>query len=104
MAARIEDFAIVGSCETIALVGLDGSMDWLCLPRFDSDACFAALLGGNEHGRWQIAPRDGKARVSRAYRHNTLILETRFESTDGVVTVIDFMPADSTRCDVVRLV
>src|SRR5882762_5209138 len=92
MPSRIEDYALIGDCEAAALVARDGSIDWLCWPRFDSDACFAALLGSNEHGRWQIAPRDKEARVTRRYRGNTLILETRFETREGAATLVDFMP------------
>lgn len=72
MAARIEDYALIGDCETVALVGRDGSLDWLCWPRVDSPACFAALIGGPEHGRWLIAPVDGAAKTSRAYRPDTV--------------------------------
>jgi len=104
MALHIEDYALIGDCETAALVGRDGSIDWLCLPRFDSDACFAALLGTREHGRWQIAPRDLQAHVTRRYRPDTLILETTFETADGAVTLIDFMPVHDGHCDVIRLV
>jgi GH15 family glucan-1,4-alpha-glucosidase len=104
MTGRIEDYALIGDCETAALVGRDGSLDWLCWPRFDSPACFAALLGGREHGRWLIAPEDGTARISRAYRHNTLILETRFETDSGAVMLTDFMPLRGTNSDVVRRV
>jgi GH15 family glucan-1,4-alpha-glucosidase len=89
MPSRIEDYGLIGDCETAALVARDGSIDWLCWPRFDSDACFAALLGGPEHGRWQIAPRDVPRRVTRRYRPNTLILETRFETADGAAKLID---------------
>jgi GH15 family glucan-1,4-alpha-glucosidase len=103
MPSRIEDYALIGDCNGAALVARDGSIDWLCWPRFDSEACFAALLGGSEHGRWLIAPRD-KARVTRRYRPNTLILETRFECRQGVVTLVDFMPMGGTHCSVVRLV
>jgi GH15 family glucan-1,4-alpha-glucosidase len=92
MATRIEDYALIGDLSTAALVGRDGSIDWLCWPRFDSDACFAALLGTLEHGRWLIAPRAPVARISRHYRTDTLILETRFETEDGSATLIDFMP------------
>ena len=92
MASRIEDYAMIGDLRTAALVGRDGSVDWLCWPRFDSDACFAALLGRPEHGRWQIAPKSDTALVKRRYRPNTLILETRFETNDGAATLIDFMP------------
>jgi GH15 family glucan-1,4-alpha-glucosidase len=91
MSSRIEDYALIGDCTTAALVGRDGSVDWLCWPRFDSDACFAALLGDADHGRWRIAPRDQATRVSRRYRGDTLILETRFECSEGAVTLIDFM-------------
>jgi GH15 family glucan-1,4-alpha-glucosidase len=104
MPLRIEDYALIGDCESAALVGRDGSIDWLCWPRFDSEACFAALLGTPNNGRWLIAPRDGKARVSRRYRNNTLILETRFESDDGAATLIDFMPIRERNPTVVRIV
>src|SRR4051795_291879 len=92
MASRIEDYALIGDCETAALVGRDGSIDWLCWPRFDSDACFAALLGGPDHGRWLIAPANATRRVDRRYRGDTVILETRFETADGAVLLVDFMP------------
>jgi GH15 family glucan-1,4-alpha-glucosidase len=104
MPPRIEDFALIGDCETAALVGRDGSIDWMCLPRFDSDACFAALLGTPEHGRWLIGPQDADARVTRRYRPGTLILETRFETAEGAVTLVDFMPREDARSGVVRLV
>src|SRR5262245_40934895 len=104
MPSRIEDYALIGDCEAAGLVARNGSLDWLCWPRFDSDACFAALLGSNGHGHWQIAPRDGGAVMSRRYRPNTLILETRFECGDGAVTLVDFMPLAGTRSSVVRLV
>jgi GH15 family glucan-1,4-alpha-glucosidase len=104
MPLRIEDYALIGDCETAALVGRDGSIDWLCWPRFDSDACFAALLGTPEHGRWLIAPQDGSARVTRRYQPNTLILETRFECAEGAVTLVDFMPGHQTGSSIVRLI
>lgn len=104
MPSRIEDYALIGDCETAALVARDGSIDWLCLPRFDSGACFAALLGGPEHGRWCIAPADPRPRVTRAYWPNTLILETEFTTADGTVTVIDFMPPRDGEVDLVRIV
>ncbi len=104
MTLRIEDYAMIGDCESAALVGRDGSIDWLCWPRFDSDACFAALLGDKRNGRWLIAPRDETARVTRRYRPNTLILETRFETADGAVTLVDFMPMLAHNSHVVRLV
>src|SRR5437762_808735 len=100
----IEDYAMIGDCETAALVSRNGSIDWLCWPRFDSDACFAALLGNDEHGRWLIAPRDSQARVARQYRRNTLILETRFECSEGAVKLIDFMPMRGAHSSIVRLV
>jgi GH15 family glucan-1,4-alpha-glucosidase len=103
-APRIEDYALIGDCETAALVGRDGSIDWLCWPRFDSDACFAALLGTSEHGHWCIAPAKGAIRVTRRYRPDTLILETRFETEDGAVTLVDFMPPRGRNSDLVRLV
>jgi GH15 family glucan-1,4-alpha-glucosidase len=104
MASRIEDYALIGDLSTAALVGRDGSIDWLCWPRFDSDACFAALLGSPEHGRWRIAPVGGATRVTRHYRPNTLILETRFETADGAATVIDFMPPRTDGSHLVRIV
>lgn len=104
MSCRIEDYGLIGDCGTAALVGRDGSIDWLCWPAFDSDACFAGLLGTREHGRWQIAPAEAVTKSSRRYRDDTLILETRFETASGVVTLIDFMPSRGHASDVVRLV
>jgi GH15 family glucan-1,4-alpha-glucosidase len=104
MPLRIEDYALIGDCETAALVGRDGSIDWLCWPRFDSGACFAALLGGPEHGRWLVAPRDPVAVTGRRYRPGTLVLETDFETAEGAVTLIDFMPLRGEASDIVRLV
>ena len=92
MASSIADYALIGDLGTAALVNRNGSIDWLCWPRFDSDACFAALLGTPEHGRWLVAPCDARVRISRRYRENTLILETRFETSDGAAVLIDFMP------------
>jgi GH15 family glucan-1,4-alpha-glucosidase len=104
VALRIEDYALIGDCETAALVGRDGSIDWLCLPRFDSDSCFAALLGEPKNGRWKIAPENAVP-VSRRYRGNTLILETAFKTREGSALLIDFMPPNSKETsDVVRLV
>jgi GH15 family glucan-1,4-alpha-glucosidase len=104
MPLRIEDYALIGDCETAALVGRDGSIDWLCWPRFDSDACFAALLGTPDHGRWLIGPVDSDVRTGRRYRDGTLILETTFETGDGAATLIDFMPLrSSTSSDIVRI-
>jgi GH15 family glucan-1,4-alpha-glucosidase len=104
MPLRIEDYALIGDCETAALVGRDGSIDWLCWPRFDSDACFAALLGTPEHGRWLVAAQDATARVTRRYQPNTLILETRFESAEGAATLVDFMPGHPIGSSIVRLI
>jgi GH15 family glucan-1,4-alpha-glucosidase len=103
MPSRIEDYALIGDCEAAALVARDGSIDWLCWPRFDSDACFAALLGSDEHGHWRIAPRD-EARITRRYRGNTLILETRSETGTGAVLLVDFMPLHGKHSNIVRLV
>jgi GH15 family glucan-1,4-alpha-glucosidase len=100
----IEDYALIGDCQTAALVARDGSIDWLCLPRFDSGACFAALLGTPEHGFWRIAPRAADARVSRRYRGSTLVLETEFSTPDGTVAVIDFMPPRTEAVDLCRIV
>jgi len=103
MAGKIEDYAVIGDMRTAALVGLDGSIDWLCLPRFDSASCFAALLGTPEHGRWLIEPLE-KARVTRRYREGTLILETRFKTGKGEMMLIDFMPIGTENSCIVRLV
>jgi GH15 family glucan-1,4-alpha-glucosidase len=102
--STIEDYGLIGDCETAALVGRDGSIDWLCWPAFDSDACFAALLGDHRNGRWLIQPAEAVKKSSRCYWHNTLILETRFETASGVVALIDFMPPRGHASDVVRLV
>ena len=103
MSTRIEDYALIGDCRTAALIGRDGSIDWLCWPRFDSDACFAALLGSRDHGRWLIAPR-GDAKITRRYRPNTLVLETHFETADGAATLVDFMPQRRDHSTIVRFV
>ena len=104
MPQKIEDYGLIGDCETAALVGRDGSIDWLCWPAFDSDACFAALLGTHRNGRWLISPAEEVTKSSRRYWDNTLILETRFETANGVVALIDFMPPRGKASDVVRLV
>ena len=104
MAQRIEDYALIGDCQTAALVGRDGSIDWLCLPRFDSGACFAALLGTPDNGRWQIAPTAPVRRTARRYIGDTLVLETEFTTDVGVVAVIDFMPVRQGVPDLVRIV
>jgi len=103
MALRIEDYALIGDCKTAALVGCDGSIDWLCWPRFDSAACFAALLGTADNGRWLIAPKHPPLAAKRRYRPGTLVLETEFETETGCAAIIDFMPpADG--ADLVRIV
>src|SRR5437016_2960926 len=104
MPLKIEDYALIGDCRTAALVARDGSIDWLCWPRFDSAACFAALLGTSDNGRWQIAPADPSARVSRRYRDGTLVLETKFESAEGEATLIDFMPPRDGAPELMRIV
>jgi len=104
MSLPIENYALVGDSHTAALVGSDGSIDWLCLPRFDSGACFAALLGGPEHGRWLLAPAAQPRRIRRRYRGESLILETEFDTDEGTVRVIDFMPLSDKRWDIVRIV
>ena len=101
--ARIEDYALIGDCESAALVGRDGSIDWLCWPRFDSCACLAALLGGPQHGRWKLSPATD-FKVRRRYRPDTLILETEFETQEGAATLIDFMPVRGSQSDLVRMV
>jgi len=100
----LEDYAIIGDCETVALVSRRGSIDWLCWPRFDSGACFAALLGTPEHGRWLVEALDADAQITRRYRPNTLILETTIATRDGTATVIDFMPLRGRNSDIVRLI
>lgn len=104
MPLRIEDYALIGDCQTAALVGKDGSIDWLCFPRFDSPACFAALLGTPDHGRWKIAPVEPIRRVTRRYRPDTLVLETTFETDSGEVTLVDCMPIRTGQPDLARLV
>jgi GH15 family glucan-1,4-alpha-glucosidase len=104
MSLKIEDYALVGDCETAALVGRNGSIDWLCWPCFDSSACFAALLGSHEHGRWLVTASDETARISRRYREDTLILETDFETSDGAVTLLDFMPPRGKTSQVIRII
>jgi GH15 family glucan-1,4-alpha-glucosidase len=102
--ARIEDYALLSDLQTASLVSCDGSIDWACFPRFDSNACFAALLGKPEHGRWLLAPAIPSQRGERRYRHHTLILETTFQTDDGAVRVIDFMPPRGNAPDIVRIV
>jgi len=104
MSSPIEDYAMIGDCHTAALVARDGSIDWLCFPRFDSGACFAALLGTEEHGRWLLAPAGEIHRIQRRYREGTLVLETDYETSDGAVTLIDCMPPRTQEPDLVRLV
>jgi GH15 family glucan-1,4-alpha-glucosidase len=102
--ARIEDYALIGDLQTAALVSRNGSIDWCCFPRFDSGACFAALLGEAKHGRWLLAPAEDVRRATRRYRHDTLILESVFETDRGVVRAIDFMPPRGKVPDIVRIV
>jgi GH15 family glucan-1,4-alpha-glucosidase len=102
MALPIEDYAVIGDRSTAALVGNNGSVDWLCLPRFDSPACFAALLGTADHGRWQLCPV-GEYDVTRRYLDDSTVLETTFTTTSGVVTLVDLMPSGDGRADVVRI-
>ncbi|CAN5345296.1 glycoside hydrolase family 15 protein [soil metagenome] len=104
MAQLIEDYALLGDLQTAALVGKDGSIDWLCLPRFDSAACFAALLGTPEHGHWTLAPRSGGSCRSRRYRGDSLVLETEWHTPEGMVRVVDLMPPRGSAADVVRIV
>lgn len=104
MSLPIEDYALISDCHGAGLVSKSGSIDWLCVPRFDSAACFAALLGGPEHGRWQLAPRGEILKVERKYRGDTLVLETEFHTAEGVVAIIDCMPPNSRAVDIVRLV
>jgi GH15 family glucan-1,4-alpha-glucosidase len=104
MPLRIEDYAVIGDTQTAALVGRDGSIDWLCLPRFDSGAIFAGLLGTEEHGRWQLTPAGAVRAIRRRYRGESMVLETEFETDDGTVRLVDFMPPRGEAADVVRIV
>ena len=106
MSSPIENYALIGNLRTAALVDRSGSIDWLCIPRFDSSACFASLLGSSENGRWLLAPKGGVKQVRRRYRDSTLILETEFETESGVATVVDFMPhaERSEQIDLIRVV
>jgi GH15 family glucan-1,4-alpha-glucosidase len=100
----IEDYALIGDCETAALVSSQGSIDWLCFPRFDSPACFAASVGQPEHGRWMLSPSGPIRSVRRRYVGHTTVLETEFTTQDGVVAILDFMPVRSGLPDLVRIV
>jgi GH15 family glucan-1,4-alpha-glucosidase len=107
MSAPLEDYALIGDCESAALVGRDGSIDWWCPPRFDSPACFAALLGTADHGRWQltaVAPPDTTMKITRRYRGLTLVLETEYETATGTAAVIDFLPLHETGTALIRIV
>jgi GH15 family glucan-1,4-alpha-glucosidase len=104
MTSLIEDYAIIGDCHTAALVARNSSIDWLCLQRFDSGACFAALLGTEENGRWLLTPEKKIQNVRRRYRECTLVLETDYETEDGAVTLIDCMPPRTKESDLVRLI
>jgi GH15 family glucan-1,4-alpha-glucosidase len=104
MVGKIEDYALLGDLQTAALVGRDGSVDWLCLPRFDSAACFAALLGGPEHGHWTLAPAAGGPCTRRRYRGDTLVLESEWDTPEGSVRVVDCMPPRGEAPDLVRVV
>ena len=104
MALPIEDYGIIGDLHTVALVGRNGSIDWLCLPRFDSGACFAALLGTDEHGSWRLAPKGAERATHRHYRGDTLVLESEFVTDEGTVRIVDCMPIRQRHPEVVRLV
>jgi GH15 family glucan-1,4-alpha-glucosidase len=104
MSIPIEDYGIIGDTQTAALVARSGSIDWLCLPRFDSPACFAALLGDSSHGRWLIGPADAVLESSRRYRGNSLVLETEFTTSTGTVRLVDCMPPRERSPDLVRVV
>ncbi len=104
MPSRIEDYGLIGDTQTVALVGRDGAIDWLCLPRFDAPACFAALLGGPEHGRWLITPRGGAVAARRRYRGESLVLEHEFDAPGGSIRLVDFMPVRQREPDLIRVV
>ena len=103
MALPIEEYALIGDRRTAALVGTNGSVDWLCLPRFDSAACLAGLLGTDDHGHWQLEPT-ARYRTERRYIGNSAVLETTFTTDDGVVTLTDLMPRNDGRADLIRKV
>src|SRR5919108_4399921 len=104
MSSRIEDYAVIADTHTAALVSRDGSIDWLCLPRFDSGACFAALLGDERNGHWTFRPKEKITRRERRYRGDSLILETDLYTPHGAVRLIDFMPPRGENPDIVRIV
>jgi GH15 family glucan-1,4-alpha-glucosidase len=105
MAARIEDYGLIGNTRTAALVSRAGSIDWLCVPRFDADACFASLVGYDEHGRWSLRPTVTVRESRQRYREDTLILETEFDCEGGSVRIVDFMPmGEDQQADVIRIV
>ena len=104
MASRIEDYAMLGNCRSAALVARNGSIDWLCLPRFDSAACFAALLGDEKNGRWALAPADPDATCTRSYIDGSLVLESVWTTATGMARVIDFMPFAGEQVGVTRIV
>src|SRR5947209_7785682 len=104
MPSRIEDYALIGDCHTAGLVAKDGSLDWLCVPRFDSGACFAALLGTPDNGRWLVAPAGEVRSVRRAYRDCTLVLDTEFTTDEGTVTLTDCMLPFGEGSEVLRVV
>src|SRR5580658_9739609 len=104
VALPIEDYGLIGDTHTAAIVGRDGSIDWLCLPRFDSESCFARLLGDESHGFWRIAPTSEQVETRRRYRGDTLVLETEFRTPEGVARLVDCMPIREDHPQVVRLV
>jgi GH15 family glucan-1,4-alpha-glucosidase len=104
MSLKLEEYGFVGDTHTAALVGINRSIDWMCLPRFDSDACFAAILGTDNNGCWRIAPGEVVQKVTHSYRKETLILETVFETKTGAVRLIDFMPPRESCPHLVRIV
>jgi GH15 family glucan-1,4-alpha-glucosidase len=103
MSKPIEDYALISDCRSAGLIARDGSLDWLCWPRFDSAACFAALLGGEQHGCWSLAPQASRPRVLRRYLQDTLILESDYETTEGAVRLVDFMPVDVQPAALIRV-
>src|SRR4051812_31693697 len=104
MASRIEDYGFIGNLRTSALVSRAGSIDWFCAPRFDSGACFAALLGYDEHGRWLLHPAESVRETRQRYRGDTLVLETEFVCDGGVARIIDAMPIGTGPADIIRIV